>query len=86
MRKKYASNISPEKFEETRPLLQGVRRRTLPMAVDLCEGFCAMRYLLRTGCRWGVLCGCLMPDHRTGEKRCPPTPTPPDQNLQAVER
>ena len=52
MRKKYASDISREKFEEIRPLLQSVRRRTKPTTVDLYEVFCAVLYLLRTGCQW----------------------------------
>lgn len=55
MRKKYASDISPEKFEEIRPLLESVRRRTKPTTVDLYEVFCAVLYLLRTGCQWRFL-------------------------------
>ena len=55
MRKKYASDISREKFEEIRPLLQSVRRRTKPTTVDLYEVFCAVLYLLRTGCQWRFL-------------------------------
>ena len=55
MRKKYASDITPEKFEEIRPLLQSVRRRTKPTTVDLYEVFCAVLYLLRTGCQWRFL-------------------------------
>ena len=42
MRKKYASDITPEKFEEILPLLQGVRRRTKPVTVDLYDVFCAV--------------------------------------------
>ena len=55
MRKKYASDITPDKFEEIRPLLQSVRRRTKPTTVDLYEVFCAVLYLLRTGCQWRFL-------------------------------
>ena len=55
MRKKYASDITPEKFEEILPLLQSVRRRTKPTTVDLYEVFCAVLYLLRTGCQWRFL-------------------------------
>ena len=55
MRNSYASDISPEKFEEILPLLQDVRRRTKPTTVDLYEMFCAVLYLLRTGCRWRFL-------------------------------
>ena len=55
MRNKYASDVSQEKFEEIRPLLQSVRRRTKPPTVDQYEVFCAVLYLLRTGCQWRFL-------------------------------
>jgi transposase len=55
MRKKYASDISREKFEEILPLLQSVRRRTKPTTVELYEVFCAVLYLLRSGCQWRML-------------------------------
>ena len=55
MRKQYASDITRERFEEIRPLLQSVRRRTKPTTVDLYEVFCAVLYLLRTGCQWRFL-------------------------------
>nr|WP_157112264.1 IS5 family transposase [Pandoraea faecigallinarum] len=54
-RKKYASDISREKFSEIEPLLRSVRRRTKPTTVDLYEVFCAVLYLLRTGCQWRFL-------------------------------
>ena len=54
-RKKYASDISREKFAEIDPLLRSVRRRTKPTTVDLYEVFCAVLYLLRTGCQWRFL-------------------------------
>ena len=47
--------MSQEKFEEIRPLLQSVRRHTKPTTVDLYEVFCAVLYLLRTGCQWRFL-------------------------------
>jgi transposase len=55
MRNKYASDISRKKFAEIEPLLQGVRRRTKPTTVDLYEVFCALLYVLRTGCQWRFL-------------------------------
>ena len=55
MRKKYASDISPEKFAEILPVLQSVRKRTKPTTVDLHEVFCAVLYVLRTGCQWRFL-------------------------------
>ena len=54
-RKPYASDISPEKFAEIEPLLRSVRRRTKPTTVDLYEVFCAVLYVLRTGCQWRFL-------------------------------
>ena len=57
MRKQCASDISPEKLEEIRPLFESVRRRTKPTTVDLYEVFCAVLYLLRTGCQWRCLPG-----------------------------
>ena len=56
-RKKYSSDISRKKFAEIEPLLRGVRRRTQPAAPDLYEVFCALRYVLRTGCQWRSLPG-----------------------------
>ena len=52
MRAAYDSDISREKFEEILPLLQSVRKRTKPTTLDLHEVFCAVLYLLRTGCQW----------------------------------
>lgn len=54
-RKKYASDISREKFEQIEPLLRSVRKATKPTKVDLYEVFCAVLYLLRTGCQWRFL-------------------------------
>ena len=55
MRAPYDSDISREKFEEILPLLQSVRKRTKPTTLDLHEVFCAVLYLLRTGCQWRML-------------------------------
>jgi transposase len=55
MRQPYASDISRKKFEEILPLLQSVRKRTKPTTVDLYDVFCAVLYLLRSGCRWRML-------------------------------
>lgn len=50
-KKKYASDISPEKFAEVELLQRSVRRRTKPATVDPYEVFCAVLYVLRTGCQ-----------------------------------
>jgi transposase len=55
MRKRYESDISRERFKEIEVLLRGVRRRTKPPTVDLYEVWCAVLYLLRTGCQWRFL-------------------------------
>lgn len=54
-RKPYTSDISRENFAEIEPLLRSVRHRTKPTRVDLYEVFCAVLYLLRTGCQWRFL-------------------------------
>ncbi len=55
MRKSYPSDISREQFEIIRPLLESARRKTCPRRVDLHEVFCAVLYLLRSGCQWRML-------------------------------
>jgi hypothetical protein len=55
MRKAYPSDISREQFESIRPLLEGVRKKTKPRAVDLYEVFCGVLYLLKSGCQWRML-------------------------------
>ena len=55
MRKSYPSDISREQFEVIKPLLESARRKTAPRTVDLYEAFCAVLYLLRTGCQWRFL-------------------------------
>ena len=55
MRKVYPSDIKREQFEVIRPLLESARKKTAPRRVDLYEVFCAVLYLLRTGCQWRAL-------------------------------
>jgi hypothetical protein len=55
MRQSYPSDISREQFEQIRPLLEGARKKTSPRRVDLYEVFCAVLYLLRSGCQWRML-------------------------------
>ena len=54
-KKRYPSDLSRERFEEIRPLLEQARKRTKPRTVDLYEVWCAVLYLLRTGCQWRAL-------------------------------
>jgi transposase len=53
--KRYPSDISREQFEQIKPLLEQARRKTKPRMVDLYEVWCAVLYLLRTGCQWRAL-------------------------------
>ncbi len=55
MRKGYPSDIKREQFEVIRPLLESARKKTAPRKVELYEVFCAVLYLLRTGCQWRAL-------------------------------
>jgi transposase len=55
MRKGYPSDIKREQFEAIRALLESARRKTAPRKVELYEVFCAVLYLLRTGCQWRAL-------------------------------
>ena len=55
MRKNYPSDISREQFAIIKPLLESARRKTVPRRVDLYEVFCAVLYLLRSGCQWHML-------------------------------
>ena len=55
MRKSYPSDISREQFEVIKPVLEGARKKTSPRRVDLYEVFCAVLYLLRSGCQWRML-------------------------------
>ena len=54
-RKAYPSDITLEQFEQIRPLLESVRKRTKPRTVDLHEVFNAVLYLLKSGCQWRML-------------------------------
>jgi len=53
--KTYPSDLTREQFAQIAPLLQRARRKTKPITVDLYEVFCAVLYLLRTGCQWRAL-------------------------------
>jgi transposase len=55
VRKGYPSDIKREQFEVIKPLLESARKKTAPRRVDLYEVFCAVLYLLRTGCQWRAL-------------------------------
>jgi transposase len=54
-RQPYPSDITRKQFERIRPLLEGARSSTRPREIDLYEVFCAVLYLLKTGCPWRAL-------------------------------
>lgn len=51
----YPSNISREQFEIIRPDLEAARKKTRPRQVDLYDVFCAVLYVLKSGCQWRML-------------------------------
>lgn len=55
MRKRYPSDITREQFSVIEPILLGARKKTSPRKLDLYEVFCAVLYLLKTGCQWRAL-------------------------------
>ena len=55
MRKSYPSDVSRDQFEGIRPLLESARKKTSPRRVGLYEVFCAVLYLLKSGCQWRAL-------------------------------
>jgi len=54
-RKPYPSDTSRAQFDLIYPLLEQARKRTKPRTVDLYEVWCAVLYVLRTGCQWRAL-------------------------------
>ena len=55
MRKVYCSDISLEQFNLIRGILEGVSFVTKPRKVDLYDVFCAICYVLKSGCQWRML-------------------------------
>ena len=57
MRRTYPSDISREQFSNIEPILLSARKKTAPRKLDLYDVFCAVLYLLKTGCQWRMLPG-----------------------------
>jgi transposase len=51
----YPADITREQFELIRAELEAARKKTKPRTVDLYEVFCAVLYLLKSGCQWRML-------------------------------
>jgi len=55
MREPYPSDINREQFEAIREILESARKTTKPRKVDLYDIFCAILYVLKSGCQWNML-------------------------------
>jgi len=51
----YPSDITREQFEVIRSLLDSGQIRTKPRRVDQYDIFCALLYVLKSGCQWRML-------------------------------
>ena len=52
MVKNYGSDVGREQFEIIREDLEKAKKATRPRKVDLCDVFCAVLYVLKTGCQF----------------------------------
>jgi transposase len=55
MRTPYPSDVTREQFKKILPQLESARKHTRPRECDLYDIFCAVLYLLKTGCQWRML-------------------------------
>lgn len=55
MRKIYPSDITREQFKNIADILEGARKKTRPREVDLYDIYCAVLYVLKSGCQWRML-------------------------------
>ena len=55
MRNSYPSDITRKQFEKILPILESARKKTKPRKIDLYEIFCAISYVLKSGCQWDML-------------------------------
>jgi transposase len=55
MRKPYPSDITREQFAQISQDLERAKKTTCPRKADLYEMFCAVLYLLKSGCTWRSL-------------------------------
>ena len=51
----YPSDVSREEFEIIRADLESVKKTTKPRQLDLYDIFCAILYIIRSGCQWRML-------------------------------
>jgi transposase len=55
MRKIYPSDVSRKQFNKIASILSGARKQTKPRELDLYDVFCAVLYVLKSGCQWRML-------------------------------
>lgn len=55
MRKTYPSDVTREQFEKIQSILESARKKTHPRTLDLYDIFCAVLYVLKSGCQWSML-------------------------------
>ncbi len=55
MHKNYPSHVTKEQFENIRSILENSKKKTKPRNLDLYEVFCAVLYVLKSGCQWRML-------------------------------
>lgn len=51
----HPSDITREQFEMIRAELEGANKKTKPRTIDLYDIFCAILYMLKSGCQWRML-------------------------------
>lgn len=54
-RQTYPSDITREQFEHIREDLDNFKKQTRPRTLDLYDVFCAVLYVLKSGCQWRML-------------------------------
>ncbi len=55
MHKNYPSHVTKEQFKNIRSILENSKKKTKPRNLDLYEVFCAVLYVLKSGCQWRML-------------------------------
>jgi transposase len=51
----YPSDITREQFEIIRSDLESAKKKTKPRDIDLYNIFCALLYLIKSGCQWQMI-------------------------------
>ena len=51
----YPSDISREQYIQVAHLLESHKKKTRPRTCDLYDIFCAIIYVVRSGCQWRML-------------------------------